>query len=248
MSALAMALAPLHEAERRLSGAVDARASLDPARPQATALPVLGERMLREVPDPAHWSGHGRALAALALAQLEHFPQNVLWDLDYPALCMARAAQGHAGGAAAYVARCSELLTELHAAYGRHSVIRFRYVHDFVYGFDWERWVNADAPQRRVVGPFDLPFLERSLERSRELERAIREGHPSYPRLAPGEFRNPFGFSREPAAELTLHRALLAQGAIAVPSFDPDAQPDAGLGSSKRREALAVELGLNLQG
>jgi hypothetical protein len=246
MSDRERALQPLHDAERRLVAEVGVRASLDPTRSQATALPALGERMFGEVADPSQWAMHGRALAMLALAQVEHFPGNIFWDLDYPALCVARAARQHAAGAEAYLARYTSLMTGLHAAYGRHSAIRFRYVHDFIYGFDWERWVGAGPRARAGTGPFDLPFMERALERSHELERAIRDGDPDYPRLEAGRFRNPFGFSREPEAELRLHRALLARDGIPVRSFDPDARPQADCGGSRLRKALAAELGLNL--
>lgn len=247
MSAAAFALEPLLEAERRLDAELGARASLEPTRARATSLGELGERMLREVEAPELWRAHSSALAALALAQLEHFPQNLFWDLDYPALSLVRAARAHPAGARAYLGRYAELMTALHAAYGQRSPIRFRYVHDFLYGFDWERWVASEPDARSHVGPFELPFLERALERSHELVQAIEAGDASYPPLEPGRYRNPFGFSREPDQERLLHRALLERGAIPVRSFDAEEAPTADRQGSRVREQLAAELGLSLE-
>jgi hypothetical protein len=243
-AALDDALAPLHHAERRLVAALGPRASLDPSRAVATPLPVLGARMLGAVPPAVPAAELAGALARVALCQLEHFPQNLFWDLDYLAASMARAA-AVAEEPRGYLWRFAERMEALHAAYGVHSPIRFRYVHDFIYGFDWERWVAADAEHRAGVGPFDLAFLERSQARGGELAQAIAQGDPSYPPQAAGQFRNPFGFSRSPADELRLHRELLGRGLIPVCAFDADARPEYRLGSSRAREALARELGLS---
>src|SRR5690606_6943768 len=133
---------------------------------RATRLEVLAERDLRmraEVPR-SFWVPYVEGLCGLALAQLESFPENIFWDLDFPAQAalrqaMQRAAelgaeQGAAGGAA-LLAELFERMAGLQRLYGHQTPIDFRYVHDFTYGYDWVKWVEREPTQDGSVGPFD---------------------------------------------------------------------------------------------
>jgi hypothetical protein len=85
--------------------------------------------------------------------------------------------------------------------------------------------------------------------RGHELLALIADDDRKYPSLPDDEARNPFPFSREPAAEVRLHRELARRGAIPVPTWDAGAlsldwstrwrEPYA-----ERRVEVARELGL----
>ena len=94
----------------------------------------------------------------------------------------------------------TELLVDVQARYGARSAIRFRYVHDFIYGYDWARWVAREPETRTAIGPYDPVFLQRMRHRADELLELIQTNDKNYPQLEQNISRNPFGFSREPGA------------------------------------------------
>lgn len=213
--------------DRRIDAeAVAGRLSLDPARERATTLLELAERSADAGHEPTITDALVRGLAALAEAQLDAFPGNLFWDFDLIAAVMAdeaTRARSPAAGRALLDDRFARMV-ELQSLYGRETAINFRYVHDFVYGFDWAKWVarepelHADPP-----GPFALRFLRYMRRRGHELLGLIAEDDAKYPALADGRPRNPFPFSREPADEVRLHRELARRDLIPVPAWDADA-------------------------
>lgn len=182
-----------------------------------------------------------RALASIARAVERHFPHNLFCDLD---LVAAELARGGARAGAAWVDRTSVDIEELHAVFGCETSIHFRYVHDFLYGFDWARWVRRDEATRAGIGPFDPRFLAHARRRGGELVELIAGEDAKYHRLAPGEDRNPFGFARDPRSEALLLRDLAARGWIPVEAWRADAQPCWDRDASAERERRARELGL----
>ncbi len=137
----------------------------------------------------------------------------------------------------------SEMITDLQRGYGTHSVLAFRYIHDFTYGFDWCRWVKKDARHRAHVGPFDWPYLLYLQQRRRELEDLIAQNDEKYHQLEPGVAHNPFLFSREPDDEYRLFSALASAGHIPVPTWSvhQDCRYD------KPFDQLRVEMATSLQ-
>ncbi|MBX3126625.1 MAG: ferrochelatase [Polyangiaceae bacterium] len=224
---------------RLVDAVIDARAperlSADPSRLRAASLCDVFEEACRRW-SPADPAGLSLALAAVAEATLTHFPGNLLWDFEFIAGRLASAEPA----LRAEVVASMELL---HHRFGSRP-IAFRYVHDFSYGFDWARWVERDPGAAGDSGPFDLPFLRYLEQRGAELVELIAADDAKYPTLAPGQTRNPFGFSREPADEVRLFRALAARGWLPVEAFRFDATPDWRAGHAKLRRRLAQELGL----
>ncbi len=173
--------------------------------------------------DAPRWAAPLRdALAEIESAAAAAFPDNIFWDAELLAASLVRT--GEAEGAAALAALARQIAA-LHAAYGRSTAIRFRYVHDFLYGFDWAKWIRRDPAERADVGPFERPFVEHMEQRADELLRLIAEDDRTYPTLPEGQVRNPFPFSREPADEALLLRDLAARGLVPVEAWDPDAAP-----------------------
>lgn len=230
------------EASARARGAM--QRSLGPAGGEARSIVAIGESVLDTVElkeqQAIAWA---MALSDLVRAITKNFPENIFCDLDYVARVLAEVAEreGHVA-----LERRIDPLVRLHRAYGRATTIRFRYVHDFLYGYDWARWVAKDPEARRGVGPFDAAFLAYSEARAEELVQAIARGDdPKYPPLSSETVgRNPFSFDRSPASEAALHQALSAEGSIPLaawtetPSLVWD-RPYAAL-----REAKAKALGL----
>ena len=228
---------------------LEKRQTLHPKRAHASSLTLLLDQSLRS-DDPASLK---RALAdglpIIAGSIAEHFPENIFWDLDFLAanlLDQARQARarGSENDGVDRIRETTALLVEIQARYGARSAIRFRYVHDFIYGYDWARWV-ARAPETRTgIGPYDPIFLRRMRDRSDELLALIRADDESYPKLDQDISRNPFGFSREPAAESALLRELARAELIPVAAWQTDPAPNWNRPYSELREERARELGL----
>ncbi|PRP95847.1 hypothetical protein ENSA5_37160 [Enhygromyxa salina] len=250
--------APLRAATEALArGVTGPLRTLDPAREHATPLVEVHRRALAEL-EPSLAAELAapvaEGLCALALAQLDAFPGNLFWDLDLIALAIVDQARAQGPGAAACVDDRFARMADLQRLYGRATVINFSYVHDFVYGFDWAKWVAREpAVQAEVPAPFSLTFLTYMDTRGRELIELIARDDHKYPSLPDDEARNPFPFSREPEAEVMLHRELARRGLIPVPTWSADAL---GLDWAARwrvpyyarRVEVAAELGLLVDG
>ena len=230
------------EALDRVDAEIDAtkfgRLSLDPNKNEATHLVDLVQGIVgKEDGAPL-----AKFVAQVAEAQLRNFPDNLFWDFDYYAKSIWDDACANIDGVA-YLEKCSQTATTLMDLYGQHSAIRFRYVHDFLYGFDWARWVKR-APDRATHGPFGRLFLEYSGQRAHELLALIDNDDRKYPKLESASSRNPFPFMREPNDEKSLYRRLASAGWLPVNTWDADTTPDWGRDYEKERKRFAESLGL----
>ncbi len=196
------------------------RATLASGRAEATRLVALFDAHASHLSAAAR-TGFARGLRRIARAQIEAFPENLFWDFD--ALAARVASEGRVHGADRLV-ELTALVASLQHLFGRETPIRFRYVHDFNYGFDWAKWVQREPGQRAGIGPFDRPFLRYMWRRGHELLALIAADDVKYPRLRDERPRNPFAFSRERADEERLFRDLAARGLIPVPAWEPSPQ------------------------
>ena len=151
MRRISGALELLRAADARLDAVLIERRSLGPGRTRATSLEDIGHALLGSVAEP---DALARDLVRIAEAVHRAFPGNLFWDFDFLAACLAKAEAGVRG-------EMTERIVALQARFGLSSPICFRYVHDFMYGFDWARWVQKAPDSRRGVGPFDLVLLVR---------------------------------------------------------------------------------------
>lgn len=214
--------------------------TLDPERTSATPLQVL----VTSLADPTQVEALAAAAAGVASAQLENFPDNLFWDFD----CYLASVHENAASADdydAYLERTTRTTVGLMRLYGQRSKIRFRYVHDFMYGFDWARWVRRDPDNRVGADPFGLSFLDQSESRGQGILDLIEADDTWYPRLEEGASRNPFPFSREPEDELILYRDLSTRGLIPVEAWRVDAEPDWNRDFDALRRARAQALALS---
>lgn len=231
-------LASLRRLDEEIAAQVGEPRSLAPGRVRATAMVTLAEWLVGGRSE--RWQqAFAAAMTDVVQAQLHHFPRNLYWDQDYLAAEMVRLAADPAD----LVCHVRQLQS-LQARFGEHSPIRFRYLHDFSYGFDWARWVARDPVARYLLGPFSPPYLDDLLERGHEIECKIASGAPGFPPVPPGGARNPFPFSREPAHESRLLQDLAMSGLIPVRGWQTDARPRWQLPFGAHREARAQALAI----
>ncbi|MEM7436022.1 MAG: hypothetical protein AAF436_12775 [Myxococcota bacterium] len=239
---------PLSVVQAKIDACEHGRLTLDPSREEATPLPHL-IALIVEPSDPSRADLLAEAAVVVAQAQLENFPDNLFWDFD---LFLATI-DAHARLADDYetcLRSAAETTVNLMCLYGQHSKIRFRYVHDFIYGFDWARWVRRAPALRRDSEPFGLPFLIQSEDRGRDILRLIDQDDPRYPSLTTKAARNPFPFVREPADELSLYQDLAAHDLIPVPAWCRDATSvwDRDFDALRKERAVALGLARHEQG
>jgi hypothetical protein len=237
--AIDQAVAPLSDIDAAIDATPRGRLTLDPSRDHASPLSGLVEKL---APPPRR--PHLAMLAStVAEAQLECFPENLLWDFDFY-LSSTHAQACESASYSGHLDRVAEITVGLMRLYGQQSAIRFRYVHDFMYGFDWARWVRRDPNARANVGPFSLDFLRQIETRGRDIVTLIEADDTLYPKLSGPDARNPFAFSREPDDELLLYRHLARRGFIPVEAWRGDACPDASRDFDALRNEVAETLGL----
>jgi hypothetical protein len=218
----------LRAASRQIEATVGPPATLDPTRELATSLVDVHARALAQL-DASFVAPLVEPLAdglyTLALAQLDAFPGNLFWDLDLIAVAIVAQVRGlPPEHAAVHIADQFARMAELQHLYGRATAINFAYVHDFVYGYDWAKWVAREPDvQADVPEPFAPRFLAYMRTRAHELLELIAVDDAKYPSLVDDQARNPFPFSRAPADEITLHRELARRDLIPVPTWNPDA-------------------------
>jgi hypothetical protein len=217
--------------------------SLAPERGPGRALLPVCELVAMPGDDALVLTELARGLAEVALAEVLSFPDNLCCDFEFMAANLLRRARA-TWDPIGLLRGCLGQIARLQRLYGQDTAIRFRYVHDFVYGYDWAKWVGRDPDLRAGVGPFDAAFLDHLESRAHELLGLIAVDDPVYPGLPDEQARNPFPFSREPDCELRLHRALAARGLIPIAAWDPDALPVWSRPFAALRVELAIELGL----
>lgn len=233
-------LEELDEAMQRTSGGGE---SLDPVGRPATSLVVLVESIAEDEAEATR-DAFAEALALVVEAQLRSFPDNLLYDFDFLAAELWRQAHREGSEPIHELRARAAKLAEVELLFGRETSIQFRYVHDFSYGFDWARWVAREPDARASIGPFDSELLCSILERGAQLLALIEADDAEYPRLPPGQPRNPFTFVREPEEELRLMRSLAADDLIPVRAWDVNERPRWNRPFSRLRRERAAELGL----
>ncbi len=232
-------LLPLEELEASINQCPSGPLTLDPGRSSASPL----SEVVSSLADSSQSPHLAAAAAAVAEAQLESFPENLFWDFDFYLASIHRRASttpDYPG----YLEQVTSLTVGLMRLYGQQSAIRFRYVHDFIYGFDWARWVRRDPDARTQVEPFGLAFLKQTESRGRDIITLIESDDDWYPRLTDGDIRNPFPFAREPEDELALYRLLARRGDVPVQAWRIDAVTDASRDFDALREDAAGSLGI----
>lgn len=214
------------------------RASVAPGRTRAPTPLALVEYVADGCGDEARVRAFSRSLRSVIGAVIDNFPDNIFWDLEYVAGCLFRA------GDVAATHALARRIASVCAGFGVRSSLRFRYAHDFLYGYDWARWVSRAPETRRAIGPYDAPFFAHLEGRRRTMLELIANDDREYGRLASGEFRNPFTFMREPPEEAKLHTLLARANLIPVKAWRVDGDRVWDMPFTDLRAAFATHLGI----
>ncbi|MBE9201122.1 MULTISPECIES: hypothetical protein [unclassified Nodularia (in: cyanobacteria)] len=186
-------------------------------------------------------------LELIVYAQVQNFPENIFWDFDFMVSSMVRQALVAEEGAIAFLECFGKKMVLLIELFGIKKEIRFRYVHDFIYGFDWARWVQKEPQTRSDSEPFSLVFLDYLLIKGEKLVKRINYGQVTSYNLGNTGYRNPFDFSREPEDERLLLTSLAKEKLIPVEAWNWDTSPVWNQPFQEMRQQLALELNIQPQ-
>ncbi|QLE56957.1 hypothetical protein [Nostoc sp. TCL26-01] len=216
--------------------------TLNPQKTMMTSFVELGNLITEETTDTDLINTLCYTLEIIVNAQLKNFPENIFWDFDFMVSSMLNLALAAQEGGVAFLEAFGQKMVCLTEMFGIQNEIRFRYVHDFIYGFDWARWVQKDSAIRAGIEPFSLYFLDYLLAKGKEILQRIDQGQSQSYNLCATGFRNPFIFSREPEDEYLLLTHLAEKQLIPVPAWNWHAIPVWNQPFQEMRQQLAVKL------
>lgn len=193
--------------------------SLNPNKSLITSFTELEANIIQQSSDVVLITAIRDTLIKILNASLYNFPENIFWDFDFIVSSMLKQALS-AENEFDLLEHFGNKIVLLMNMFGKKSEIRFRYVHDFMYGFDWARWVQKKPHQRAHNEPFCLDFLDNLICRGEEILQRIKEDDSKYPQLSEHRYRNPFKFSREPDSEHRLLIYLAARECIPVAAWE----------------------------
>ena len=193
--------------------------SLNPNRSLITSFTELEVKVVQQVSDVYLMSVFRDTLQIILESLLHNFPENIFWDFDFIVSSMLEQALSSAVPID-LLEDFGNKIVLLMDMFGRESEIRFRYIHDFMYGFEWARWVKKKPEQRANSDPFCLHFLDSLLSKGEEILQSIKKDDVKYPQISGKRYRNPFCFSREPEDERCLLTYLAARECIPVAAWE----------------------------
>lgn len=221
--------------------------SLNPHKTLTTSFTELGSLICETTTDIQLINAIQKTLECIVYAQMQNFPENIFWDFDFMVSSMLKQALLAGNGAVEFLASFGEKMVLLTQMFGINTDIHFRYVHDFIYGFEWARWVQKDPQNRANIAPFDLIFLDYLLLKGKELLQRISLNEVTYYKLSDTGYRNPFTFSREPEDERLLLTYLAKEQLIPVAAWNWNAQPVWNRPFQQMREELSLKLNIRQQ-
>ena len=221
--------------------------SLNPQKRLITSFAELGNFITEENTDIQFLTTLQETLESIVCTQLQNFPGNIFWDFDYLVSSMLRQALVADEGAIPFLKVFGKKMVLLIEMFGNKTQMRFRYVHDFMYGFDWARWVQKEPQNRAHIEPFSLVFLDYLLVKGKELLQRINHGQITSYKLCDTGYRNPFTFSREPEDEYRLLTYLAKEQLIPVAVWNWNASPVWNKPFQEIRQQLALKLNIQPQ-
>ncbi|MEH2039326.1 hypothetical protein [Nostoc sp.] len=221
--------------------------SLNPQKTLMTSFAELGNLIAEQNTDIQIITTIQQTLESIVRTQLENFPENIFWDFDFLVSSMLRQALTAEEGAINFLKIFSKKMISLTEMFGNKTEMRFRYVHDFMYGFDWARWVQKEPQNRAHVEPFSLVFFDYLLAKGKELLQRINHGQVISYKLCETGYRNPFAFSREPEDEYRLLTCLAEEQLIPVAAWNWNANPIWNRPFQEMRQQLALKLDIQPQ-
>jgi hypothetical protein len=244
-------LEPFENIDKLLFAHSTALYSLNPKEQYASSFSSIGRDLLEMTDHGEIVKTVGVHLTRIIEAQFIHFPENIFWDFNTLAGYMVQQAedvyQETAGSeyddTFRFINLYTSMVIKLWAKFGKHSTIRFRYVHDFIYGFDWAKWVAQSPKERSNIHPLSMRYMKRMMERGEELQHLIARNDEEYHQLSGDEYRNPFAFHRHADEEMTTLKMLAQQDYIPLKSWLYNTTPAWNKEYATIRTQTALDLG-----
>ncbi|MEH2113438.1 hypothetical protein [Nostoc sp.] len=221
--------------------------SLSPEKTLITSFAELGNLITEQNTDIKIIITLQETLEIIVRTQLQNFPENIFWDFDFLVSSMLRQALAADEGAIPFLKIFGAKMVSLTEMFGNKTEMRFRYVHDFIYGFEWARWVQKEPQNRAHIEPFSLVFFDYLLVKGKELLQRINHGQVVSYKLCDTGYRNPFTFSREPEDEYRLLSYLAEEQLIPVAVWNWNASPVWNKPFQEMRQQLALKLNIQPQ-
>ncbi|MEH2052628.1 hypothetical protein [Nostoc sp.] len=221
--------------------------SLSPEKTLITSFAELGNLITEQKTDIKIIITLQETLEIIVRTQLQNFPENIFWDFDFLVSSMLRQALTADEGAVPFLKIFGAKMVSLTEMFGNKTEMRFRYVHDFIYGFEWARWVQKEPQNRAHIEPFSLVFFDYLLVKGKELLQRINHGQVVSYKLCDTGYRNPFTFSREPEDEYRLLSYLAEEQLIPVAVWNWNASPVWNKPFQEMRQQLALKLNIQPQ-
>ncbi|MEH2179481.1 hypothetical protein [Nostoc sp.] len=221
--------------------------SLNPQKTLITSFAELGSVIAEKNDNIQIIATIQETLESIVYAQLQNFPENIFWDFDFMVSSMLRQALVAEEGTITFLNLFGAKMVSLTEMFGIKTEIRFRYVHDFMYGFEWARWVQKEPHNRAHIEPFSPVFLDYLLAKGKELLQRINHGQVVCYKLCDTGYRNPFSFSREPEDEYRLFTYLAQEQLIPVAVWNWNASPVWNKPFQEMRQQLALKLNIQPQ-
>jgi hypothetical protein len=199
--------------------------SLNPNRNLITSFREIGDLIAENTCDLNVIDCMSQTLEKIIRSQLINFPENIFWDFDLMVSSLLEQALIAEDGPIVFLESFGRKIELLMDMFGCRGGIRFRYVHDFMYGFDWARWVKKDPNNRSKRKPFSPIFLDYLLAKGQEILSSISIDDKRYHHISSRSFRNAFCFPREPKDEYRLLTYLADYGLIPVNAWNWNAEP-----------------------
>ncbi|MCC5815374.1 MAG: hypothetical protein JJT78_11505 [Leptospira sp.] len=181
-------------------------------------------------------------------AIIENYPENIYWDMDFLFCHVYRQLieRNTFVEKKKWLEDLERRVRHIMEIFGSKSKIQFRYIHDFLYGFDWCKWnrKRVEIGEEVEYNPFGEEFLTYIENRGLEILKMIECNDKNYVQMESGKFRNPFVFKRETEQEIAILSNLASTGDIPIFAWKVDAKFNSKKDYSLIRKERAVELGI----
>ncbi|MDF3818532.1 hypothetical protein P3G55_01395 [Leptospira sp. 96542] len=183
------------------------------------------------------------SIFSIVKAVVYHFPENIFWDFNFLVRQLAQISKFSSPNFFSTIRSLSIQIIRIFEIFGNHSKIKFRYIHDFIYGYDWLKWMLEKKKDTDDINPFGFDFLNYIESRGLELQALIDQNDSKYPMLN-DEYRNPFLFIRTTEEEMNLHKELSRLHQIPIEAWDGFAVPKYDQNYSAIRLEVSKQLGI----
>lgn len=199
--------------------------SASPHKKMASSMKELAKTLFPYAKSDEKKLKWAQGMSLIINAQVDNFPENLFSDYDYLGHFIWENVPDEEK-----ISYC-EKIVQLYQEFGVHSEIHFQYIHDFIYGFDWARWVSkhkaADecSLPEKIPGPYDPIFLEYMRERGYEILELIDKNDQKYGKIPKDTNRNPFCFKRTPNYEIKVFNQLAENSSIPCKAWNIHENP-----------------------